>query len=328
MSIPPPVPLMRAWTIAHYGDTPALSKIPVPALGKRDVLIRMHGAEVGDWDELVRTGDWPMHRPFPLVLGLAGAGRVSAHGPEVDHFKKHDAVFTYSYPLYDNGAWADYMLVPEPYVARAPASLTLPQAGAVPIVGLTAHETLHDVLALKKGGVVLITAAAGGVGHLAVQMAVRLGAHVVAVTGTEHVAFVRRLGAEVVIDYQKENVVEAIRARYPRGIPKALNGVPGEAANAYAEVMAEGGHLVDLPGGITARAERDVRIRKDYVVRADGERLARVAALIDEGIHVEFQESFDFEHAPQALARVLTKHVRGKLELRIVEHAAATRHAA
>jgi NADPH:quinone reductase-like Zn-dependent oxidoreductase len=269
-----------------------------------------------------------MQRPFPLVLGLAGAGRVSAHGTEVNHFRKHDPVFAYSYPLYDNGAWADYMLVPEPYVARAPARLTLPRAGAVPIVGLTAHETLHDVLAVKRGDVVLITAAAGGVGHLAVQMAARLGAHVAAVAGTANVEFVRKLGAELVVDYEKEHVVQAIRAHYPRGIAKALNGVPGEAANVYVEVMAEGGELVDLPGGITARAGRGVRVRQDYVVQADGERLARVAALIDDGLHVEFSESFDFEHAPQALTRVLTKHVRGKLELRIVEHAAQHKQAA
>jgi NADPH2:quinone reductase len=327
MSSAPPAALMRAWTITHYGDTPVLARIPVPAPRHRDVLIRMHGAEVGDWDELVRTGGWPMHRPFPLVLGLAGAGRVSATGPEANHFRKHDAVFVYSFPLYDNGAWADYMLVPEPYVARAPASLTLPRAGAVPIVGLTAHETLHDVLAVKKGDVVLITAAAGGVGHLAVQMAARLGARVVAVAGSDHVEFVRKLGAEVVIDYTRENVADAIRARYPRGIPKALNGVPGDAANVYVEVMADGGHLVDLPGEITA-SRPGVRVETGYVVQADGERLTRVAELIDDGLHVEFSESFDFEHAPQALTRVLAKHVRGKLELRIVEHAAQTRHAA
>ena len=327
MSIPPPVPLMRAWVIGKYGDTPVMAKIPVPALKGSEILIRMHGAEVGDWDDLVRRGGWPMHRPFPLVLGLAGAGRISAHGPEVSHFRKHDKVFTYSYPLYDNGAWADYMLVPEPYVARAPASLTLPQAGAVPIVGLTAHETLHDLLEVKKGDVVLITAASGGVGHLAVQMAKKLGGVVVATAGTEHVEFVRGLGADHVIDYTKENVVDAIRARFPRGIPKALNGVPGDAANVYMEVMAEGGHLVDLPGEMTARRS-GVRVKGDYVVQADGDRLARVANLIDDGVRVEFSESFDFEHAPQALTRVLTKHVRGKLELRVVEHAAQHRQAA
>lgn len=327
MTIPPRTPMMRAWVIAAYGENPVLRKVPVPACKGAEILIRMHGAEVGDWDELVRKGGWPMHRPFPLVLGLAGAGRVAAHGPDVSHFARHDPVYVYSYPLYDNGAWADYMLVPEAYVARAPATLTLPQAGAVPIVGLTAHEAIHDMLDVKRNDVVLITAAAGGVGHLAVQMAAHLGAHVVAVAGTDTVDFVRGLGADWVIDHSREDVGRAILSRYPLGIPKALNGVPGDAANAYVEVMATGGHLVDLPGEITA-AKPGVRVESGYVVQADGPRLARLATMIDDFLRVEFSGSFDFEHAPQALTRVLAKHVRGKLELRIVEHAAAKKEAA
>lgn len=327
MTIPPPAPMMRAWAIMAYGEEPILRKLPVPALEGADILIRMHGAEVGDWDELVRKGGWPMGRPFPLVLGLAGAGRVAAHGPDVRHFRRHDPVYVYSYPLYGNGAWADYMLVPESYVGRAPVTLTLPQAGAVPIVGLTAHQTIHDVLEVKKGDVVLVTAAAGGVGHLAVQMAARLGAHVVAVAGTENVDFVRGLGAEWVIDHDAEDVIRAILSRYPGGIPKALNGVPGDAANAYVEAMAAGGQLIDLPGDITA-AKPGVRVDTSYLVQADGSRLTRLAEMLDDFLRVEFSGVFDFEHAPQALGRVLAKHVRGKLELRIVERAGAKREAA
>jgi NADPH:quinone reductase-like Zn-dependent oxidoreductase len=314
----PPATVMRAWTIAHYADAPALSRLPVPAAKGAEILIRMHGAEVGDWDELVRNGEWPMQRPFPLVLGLAGAGRVSAHGPEVTRFRRHDPVFAYSYPLYDNGAWADYMLVPEPFVARAPASLTLSDAGSLPIVGLTAHETLHDLLALKKGDVVLITAASGGVGHLAVQMARHWGAHVIAVCGTQHVEFVRRLGADEVIDYTRGDVVKAIRQRHPRGVPKALNGVAGEAADVYVEAMAEGGVLIDLPGAITA-SKPGVRVNSSYVVSGDGERLARVAAMVDEFLRVEIAATYDFERAPEALATVLGKHVAGKVALHAVE---------
>lgn len=327
MTSPSPAKIMRAWSVMAYGEEPVLRKLPVPAPKGAEILIRMHGAEVGDWDELVRNGGWPMHRPFPLVLGLAGAGRVAAHGPDAGHFKRHDAVYVYSYPLYDNGAWAEYMLVPEPYVARAPASLTLPQAGAVPIVGLTAYETIHERLDVKKGDVVLITAAAGGVGHLAVQMAAHRGAHVVAVAGTETLEFVRGLGAEWVIDHSREDVARAILSRYPHGIPKALNGVPGDAANAYVEVMASGGHLIDLPGEITA-SKSGVRVDTNYVVQADGARLARLADQLDDFLRVEFSEVFDFERAPQALRRVLEKHVRGKLELRIVEHAAVKKEAA
>jgi NADPH:quinone reductase-like Zn-dependent oxidoreductase len=290
----------------------------VPRIGPRDILIRIHGAEVGDWDELVRRGEWPMNRPFPLVLGLAGAGRVSVRGPEVNHFRRHDPVFAYSYPLYDNGAWADYMLVPEPYVARAPASLTLPNAGAVPIVGLTAHEAIYDLLAVKKGDVVLITAAAGGVGHLAVQMASHIGAHVIAVCGTDHVDFVRSLGAAEVIDYRTEDVVRSILARHPRGISKALNGVPGDQANVYVEAMMPGGLLIDLPGEITA-SKPGVKVHTGYVVRADGARLARVAGMIDDFLQVTISETYPFEHALQALSTVLAKHVVGKVALHVVE---------
>ena len=141
-----------------------------------------------------------MGRPFPLVLGLAGAGVVAALGREVACFAAGDRVYTYSYPLYHKGAWAEFMLVPASYVARSPASLDLTRAGGVPIVGLTAHETLTDLLAVQRGDVVLITAAAGGVGHLAVQIASRLGAQVVATAGRKNHDFVRALGAEAVID--------------------------------------------------------------------------------------------------------------------------------
>ena len=108
------------------------------------------------------------------------------------------------------------MLVPVSYAARAPASLDLTRAGGVPIVGLTAHETLTDILEVHQGDVVLITAAAGGVGHLAVQIASRLGGRVVGTAGRRNAAFVRGLGAEAVIDYRSEDLLEAIRSRYPQ----------------------------------------------------------------------------------------------------------------
>ena len=164
---------MRAWAINAYGGPKQmrLAELPVPEPGPRDVLIRMQAAEIGDWDVLVREGAWPMERPFPLVLGLSGSGKVAALGRDVTGFAERESVYVYSYPLYDNGAWAEYMLVPMSYVARAPGSLDLTRAGGVPIAGLTAHETLTDILEVQQGDVVLITAAAGGVGHLEIGRA-------------------------------------------------------------------------------------------------------------------------------------------------------------
>lgn len=133
-----PMKTMRAWAIDGYGGPERMEfrELPVPTPAARDVLIRMHGAEVGDWDAIVCDGEWPMDRPFPLILGLAGAGTVAASGQAVTGLAEGDAVYVYAYPLRHegctardhNGAWAEYMLVPAAYVAPAPASLELAHA--------------------------------------------------------------------------------------------------------------------------------------------------------------------------------------------------------
>jgi NADPH2:quinone reductase len=308
---------MRAWAINAYGEPMQLMELPVPKPGPGDVLVRMHGAEVGDWDEYVRVGGWPMERPFPLVLGLAGAGTVDAVGTAVKDFAKDDPAYAYSYPLYDNGAWAEYMLVPLSYAAPPPAALDLTRAGAVPIVGLTAHETVLDILKVQKDEVVLITAAAGGVGHLAVQIAASVGAHVVATASRRNHDFVSALGAEMVIDYTSQDVVKTILARYPGGVDKALNGVSAEAANQIVWALRDGGLVVDLPGSISA-VRSGVRIVSDYVVQGNGARLGLLSRMIDGGhLRVEIHKVFPFERAPEALDMVLGKHVRGKVALEI-----------
>lgn len=316
---------MLAWAVEAYGEPIQLMKIPVPETEPHDVLIRMHGAEVGDWDDLVRKGGWPMGRPFPLVLGLAGAGTVAAVGQAATGFVEGDPVWVYNYPMrHDgcrspdhNGAWAEYMLVPDSYVALAPASLNLPQAGAIPIVGLTAHETLIDILDVQRGDVVLITAGAGGVGHLAVQIAKHLGAHVIATASTRSRDFVRSLGAETVIDYNAQDLVTAIRSRYPDGVDKALNGVAGEMADQVVLSLREGGRMVDLTQSVTVKRP-GVLIDAEYVVEADAERLARLARMIDDGdLTVHIQDTLPFDQAPKALELVLSKHVHGKIALRI-----------
>lgn len=308
---------MRAWAIDEYGAPMRMMNLPIPQPGPSDILIRMRGAEVGDWDEMIRTGKWTMGRPFPLALGLAGAGMVAAVGGEVKGFVENVAVCVYSYPLYDNGAWAEYMRVPWRYAARAPASLDLARAGAVPIAALTAHETLLDILEVHQEDVVLITAAAGGVGHFAVQIAAHLGAHVVATASRRNHAFVSALGAEAVIDYTSEDVAESILARYPAGVDKALNGAPADTANRIVAAMRDGGHIVDLPGAIS-EVRPGVRIDSDYVVRGDGARLGLLSRMIDDGrLQVEIEQVVSFEHARRALDTVLEKHVRGLLALKI-----------
>ena len=304
---------MRGWAIGSYGEEMVLmDDLPVPTPGTHDILMQMHSAEVGDWDELVRTGEWDMQRPFPLILGLAGAGRIAAVGAAVTDFSENQQVYAYSYPLHDNGAWGEYMLVPEHYVAPAPASLTPVEAGGVPIVGLTAHETLIDVLRVTGDDVVLINAAAGGVGHIAVQLASGLGAEVVATASRRNHDFVASLGAATVIDYDATgDVAKAIRDQYSDGVDKALNCVSGKAANDYVAALKDGGRMVDLPGAVSVQ-QSGVEIISDYVVRGDGGRLAAVTRLFDDGaLRLTVHETVPFDEAQRALDLALTRHVRG-----------------
>jgi NADPH:quinone reductase-like Zn-dependent oxidoreductase len=121
---------MRGWAINGYGgELVLMDDLPVPTPGPRDVLIKMRSAEVGIWDELVRTGACDVERPFPLVLGLGGAGTIVAVGAQVKDFAEGQYVYAYSYPLADNGSWAEYMLVPDHYAARVPTSIAPMEAG-------------------------------------------------------------------------------------------------------------------------------------------------------------------------------------------------------
>jgi len=308
---------MPAWAISKYGGPKRMMNLPIPLIGPEDVLIRIHGAEVGNWDQVIRTGEWPMHRPFPLVLGLGGAGTVAAAGSHVKGFEKLDRVYAYSYPLYDNGAWAKYMLVHERYAAMAPSTMDLTAAGTFPIAGLTAYETITDVLKVSRDDVVLITAGAGGVGHLAVQLAAHAGAHVITTASHKNREFLERLGAELVIDYNKEDLVAAVRSHYKDGVDKALNGVAGETADQVAETLRQGGHMIDLTASVTSR-RRGVHIEADYGVQASGERLAKLSKMIDNNaLKVEIQKIYSFAHAADALKTVLGKHVRGKIGIKM-----------
>jgi NADPH:quinone reductase-like Zn-dependent oxidoreductase len=172
-------------------------------------------------------------------------------------------------------------------------------------------------LRVKDIDVVLITAAAGGVGHLAVQLAVSTGAHVIATASAEHCDFVKSFGAKLVIDYTSQDVVKTILDHYPGGVDKALNGVAGEDANQILGALREGGVVVDLPGAITL-TRPDVRIINDYVVKGDGTRLKEISRLIDTAVlQVDICKIYPFREAQAALQKVLTKHVRGKVGLGI-----------
>ncbi|OON59673.1 hypothetical protein B0920_20505 [Massilia sp. KIM] len=310
---------MRGWAIQGYGgEIVLMDDLPVPRPGPREVLIKMRSAEVGIWDELVRTGASDVAHAFPLVLGLSGAGSIAALGAQVEGFAEGQYVYAYNYPLADNGSWAEYMLVPDDYIARVPASIAPMEAGGLPIAGLSAYESLIELLAVKEDEIVVVSGGAGGVGHLAVQIASLFGARVGATASRRNRDFLADLGAEVVIDYtEADDLSRAILAAFPGGVDKILNCVRGEDANDYVWALKEGGRMVDLPGSVTV-GRPGVDVISDHVVRGNGARLAQLASLFDDGaLQVALHDIVPFADAQDALDEVLTGHVRGKVVLRI-----------
>ena len=208
-----------------------LADVPVPKLTRpNQLLIRVHAAGVNPVDTKIRKSHFFYPNNLPAVLGVEGAGVVDKSGPAVTRFTVGDEVYFFGNGLgLAAGSYAEYMLIDEDHVALKPAKLSMVEAAAIPVVLITAWEALVDRVAVKPGEKVLIHAGAGGVGHVAVQLACARGATVAAtVSGEEKARFVRSLGAELTIDYRRLDFVEeTLRWTDGRGADVVLDTVGG-----------------------------------------------------------------------------------------------------
>jgi len=308
---------MKAAVIDRYGGPEELhvATLPVPEPNADEVLIRLASAGVGVWDAEVRAGDFEIgERRFPKVIGNDGAGEVVAVGSRVTRVRAGDRVYAFSM---DGGFYAQYLAVKQDSLAPLPSGLSVESAGALGADGITALRGLEDTLHLQRGEKLLVFGASGGIGHLAVQLAKRLGAEVFGVaSGEDGVALVRRLGAEQAVDGKHGTVVDALRAFAPQGLDAALVLSAGKGREAALERMKKGGRVA-YPNGVEPepKAARGITVR-GYDGEASPDAFDRLNALISRGpFHVE-AKFYPLEEAAQA-HRDLTKHHLGKLALRM-----------
>jgi NADPH:quinone reductase-like Zn-dependent oxidoreductase len=199
---------MRAFILDKYKKKGALrlGEMPEPTWGDDDVLVQVHAAGLNLLDSKLRDGEFKLILPYrpPFILGHDVAGTVVRIGSNVRHFKPGDEV--YARPRDGRvGTFAEFIAMNEADLALKPENLTMEEAASIPLVGLTAWQVLVERAGLRKGQKVLIHAGSGGVGTFAIQLAKHLGATVATTTGTANVELVRSLGADVVIDYKKED---------------------------------------------------------------------------------------------------------------------------
>ena len=221
-----------------------LGEIAMPELRDNDVMVEIHAAGVNPVDAKIRDGEFKLFLPYrmPLVLGSDVAGIVVRVGSKVRRFKAGDEV--YAHPGQDRiGTFAEFIAMDEADVVLKPKNLMMAEAASVPLVALTAWQVLVERANLKKGQKVLIHAGSGGVGTVAIQLAKHIGAHVATTTGTANVDLARSLGADVVVDYKKEDFEKVLN-----GYDVVLNSLGGDTLAKSLRVLKPGGKLISISG--------------------------------------------------------------------------------
>src|SRR3954447_6065533 len=235
---------MNAYLVNKYKSPMTAGDVAEPTVGDRDVLVDIHAAGVNMLDEKIRDGEFKLILPYkaPFVLGHDLAGLVTRVGPAVTRFAVGDEV--YARPRDGHiGTFAQRIAVHEDDLATKPASLSMAEAASVPLVALTAWQALVERADLKPGQKVLIHAGSGGVGTMAIQLAKHLGATVATTTGTANVEWVSALGADLVIDYKKQDF-ESLISDYDL----VLDTKGGEILRKSLRVLKPGGQVIGIAG--------------------------------------------------------------------------------
>ena len=313
---------MRAIRAHEYGgaDVLRLESVPRPEPAADEVLVRVRAAGVNPIDWLVREGyaDDALAPSPPYVPGWDLSGVVEAVGSSVSAFDPGDEVFGLVRMPDPGETYAEYAAVPATDVVLTPETLDHAAAAGLPMVGLTAWRALFDDGGLREGQRVLVHAAAGGVGHVAVQLAASAGARVVGTASARNEAFVRDLGVDEFVDYRNQRFEDAVT-----DAALVLDTVGGDTLERSIDALADGGRIVTLPEPPserlveTARRERNATVRW-FSVEPDAATLAALRALVDDGVvRPTISDVRPLSEAAAAHRESERGHVRGKLVLEI-----------
>jgi NADPH2:quinone reductase len=309
---------MRAVTIDSADTSPALREdLPAPTPADNELVVRVRASSVNPVDNSIAAGSLAqmgVEHGYPVTLGRDYAGVVEQTGAGVGSYRPGDHVFGFlphADPTVHAGAWAELIAVTEELsIAPAPEAVDLAIAGAAPLAGITAMTAI-DALELSQGDVLLVAGATGGVGSLAVQLAARAGARILAPGLPEDEAFLRELGVGDVLPRQGD-VAQLVRDRYPDGVDALLdlvNYAPGSydaALKPEARVASPIGAAGEGPG------------RTNLMATPTRENLRRLGALLADGtLRIPFEATYQLAQAPEALSALASQHTQGKLAIHV-----------
>ena len=309
---------MKAMAVDEFGgsDKLTLHTLPVPTVDAGEVLIRVEVAGVGVWDVMEREGELVYNEVhFPRVLGGECAGTIAAVGDGVERFAVGDRVYAQSFMNDKGGSYAEYVVVSEKTVAPMPDGLDMLMAGGLPIAGLTALSNLKALLT-SDGTKLILWGASGGVGHVALQLAKRMGASVFAIaSGADGVELVKQLGADEAVNGHGDDVGQRARAFAPDGFDAALVLVGSDNVQSTLSLVRQGG-IIAFPNGIMPepKAPDGVELKKANADPMLFDQLNRLISIDQFQVHIA--QTFGLEAAAQAQS-AMKQHYLGKIVLRV-----------
>jgi NADPH:quinone reductase len=311
---------MKAMAVDEFGDSDKLTlhTLPVPAVDVGEVLIHIEIAGVGIWDAMEREGDLVYNEVhFPRVLGGECVGTIVAIGDGVERFAVGDRVYAQSFMNDKGGSYAEYVAISEETIAPIPDGLDSLMAGGLPIAGITALSNLQ-ALGIGNETTLMLWGASGGVGHVALQLAKRMGAHVFAIaSGADGVELSKQLGADAAVDGHSDDVVQRARAFAPDGFDAALVLVGGDTVQSTLSLVCQGG-IISFPEGVMPepKAPDGVKLKKTNGF-ADPVLLDELNRLVSMGkFQVHIAQTFALEEAAQAQS-AMKQHYLGKIVLHV-----------
>jgi NADPH:quinone reductase-like Zn-dependent oxidoreductase len=332
---------MKAFIVKRYSkkDKLQLTETAEPTVKENDILVQVYAAGVNLIDSKVKSGEFKLVLPYktPFTLGHDVAGVVTKIGSGVEKFKLGDEV--YARPAdHSIGTFAEYISINEKDASLKPNNISMEEAASIPLVGLTAWQALTEKANLKKGQKIFIQAGSGGVGTFAIQLAKHLGATVATTTSTNNIALVKSLGADVVIDYKKEDfeillkdydvvlnsqdtktLEKSLPILKPGGIAISISSAPDVdfakqiGASWYVKLV-----MRILSSGVIRKAKR-LGVKYSFLfMRAEGNQLSQITSLINAGIlKPVIDKVFPFEQTNEAITYVESGRAKGKVVIKV-----------
>lgn len=309
---------MKAIVLKNFGDVNNLvtQELPMPSISANDVLVQVKAISINPVDVKTRAGKGMagmLKDTSPLILGWDISGIIVEVGTAVTQFKKGDEVFgMVNFPGHGQ-AYAEYVVAPAAHLALKPASISHQEAAAATLAALTAWQALTSQAKIKAGEKVLIHAAAGGVGHYAVQIAKHLGAYVIGTSSSANKDLVLSLGADAHFDYKNQPFEDL-----PKDIDFVFDTVGGDNVDLSIGIVRKGGTVISIPSGLSESVVEKAKAKGVngyfFLVQSSGEDMKSIANLLDKGIiksHV--MKAYAFDQMAQAHLQVETGRTQGKV---------------